>query len=91
MKSTIVKSCTKASSVKREFHNSPLADPYAVVPATGFVRIDQILKLIPVSKNTWWTGVREGIYPTGIKWGHRTTVWKAEDIHQLISELSEVK
>ena len=87
----IEKSCNKELSLTHEHQSSPLADPYAVVPATGFVRIDQILQLIPISKNSWWTGVREGIYPTGIKWGHRTTVWKAEDIHQLISELSEVK
>lgn len=87
----IVKSCSNPPSQKRELHNSPLADPYAIVPATGFVRIEQILKLIPISKNSWWAGVREGIYPAGIKWGHRTTVWKAEDIHQLISDLSEVK
>lgn len=59
----------------------------ASIPATGFVRIKQILHLIPVSPSTWWAGVASGKYPPAIKLGARTTVWRAEDIHALIETL----
>lgn len=58
------------------------------LPNTGFVRISQILAVIPVGKSTWWTGVKAGKYPAPIKLGANTTVWKVEDIHALIAELS---
>lgn len=63
--------------------------PISSFPTTGFVRIRQILQLIPVSASTWWAGVASGKYPPAIKLGARTTVWKAEDIHTLIAELAE--
>lgn len=55
-------------------------------PRTGFVRISQILAPvgpIPVSKSTWWQGVKDGRFPPAMKLGPRTTVWRAEDIRDL--------
>ena len=55
-------------------------------PLTGFVRLSSILAPngpIPVSKSTWWQGVKEGRFPKPQKLGPRTTVWKAEDIRAL--------
>jgi predicted DNA-binding transcriptional regulator AlpA len=55
-------------------------------PKDGFVRLSQILAPagpIPVSKSTWWQGVKEGRFPQPQKLGPRTTVWKAEDIRSL--------
>lgn len=55
-------------------------------PTTGFVRLSSILAPkgpIPVSKSTWWQGVKEGRFPKPQKLGPRTTVWKAEDIRAL--------
>lgn len=55
-------------------------------PRTGFVRLSSILAPIgpiPVSKSTWWQGVRDGRFPKPQKLGPRTTVWKAEDILDL--------
>lgn len=59
------------------------------IPVTGFVRIRQILAVIPVSASTWWVGVASGKFPKPIKLGHRTTVWRAEDIHALIESLGQ--
>ena len=55
-----------------------------VLPDTGFVRLPQILSLIPISRSAWWAGIREGKFPQGIKLGSKTTVWRAEDIRHLI-------
>ncbi|MGA3846860.1 helix-turn-helix transcriptional regulator [Ralstonia nicotianae] len=57
-----------------------------ILPETGFVRLPQILSLIPISRSAWWAGVREGKFPKGIKLGSKTTVWRAEDIRALINQ-----
>ncbi len=54
------------------------------LPETGFVRLPQILFYIPVSRSSWWAGVKSGKYPQSVKLGERTTAWRAEDIHALI-------
>lgn len=61
-------------------------------PRTGLVRISSILAPrgpIPVSKSTWWQGVREGRFPQPLKLGPRTTVWRAEDIRALFEGRSD--
>jgi len=59
------------------------------LPETGFVRLSSILAPfgpIPVSKSTWWAGVKEGRYPKPIKLGRRITAWRVEDIRKLIED-----
>lgn len=58
-------------------------------PETGFVRLSSILGPrgpIPVSRSTWWAGVKSGRYPKPIKLGPRITAWRAEDIRKLIEQ-----
>ncbi|WP_220635008.1 AlpA family phage regulatory protein [Georgfuchsia toluolica] len=55
----------------------------------GFIRLPQILSLIPVSRSTWWAWVRSGKAPKPVKLGPRTTAWKAADIHALIAEVAK--
>jgi predicted DNA-binding transcriptional regulator AlpA len=55
---------------------------------SGFLRLRAILAPhgpIPVSKSTWWAGVKDGRFPKPVKLGPRITVWRAEDIEQLIA------
>jgi prophage regulatory protein len=64
------------------------------LPETGLVRLSQILgdkkkgipPIIPVSKSSWWAGVKSGRYPKPIKLGERTTCWNVLDIRQLINQ-----
>jgi prophage regulatory protein len=56
------------------------------LPETGFIRLPEVLRVIPVSKSTWWAGIKTGIFPRPIKLGARVTAWRAEDIHALIAE-----
>jgi prophage regulatory protein len=58
------------------------------IPTTGFMRLPQVLAFVPVSKSTWWNGVRDGRFPQPVKLGPRMTAWKAEDIQSLIERLS---
>ncbi len=62
---------------------------YPDFPKTGFVRLSHILAPngpIPVSKSTWWQGVKDGHFPKPQKLGPRTTVWLAKDIRALFED-----
>lgn len=53
------------------------------------LRINEIISPhgpIPVGKSTWWAGVKEGRFPKPIKLGPRISVWKAEDIDELLNK-----
>ena len=66
------------------------------LPETGYLRLPQIVgkpatktapaipALIPISRSTWWQGVRTGRYPKPVKLGERITAWRVEDIRRLI-------
>ena len=58
--------------------------------AIGFLRLSAIVGprgLVPVSRSTWWAGVRSGRFPKSIKLGPNITAWRAADIHALIERL----
>lgn len=59
-------------------HNKILSEAH-------FLRLAQILKIIPISKTTWWNGVKSGRFPKPVKLGGRITAWKTEDIKFLIN------
>ncbi len=58
------------------------------LPETGFVRLPTILKVFPVSKSTWWAGVKNGRYPQPVKLGLKITAWRVEDIRDLIESVN---
>lgn len=57
------------------------------IPLSGFMRLPQILQLIPVSKSTWWQGCKDGRFPKPVKLGPKTTAWRVEDIAALIERI----
>ena len=59
----------------------------STIPVTGFMRLPQVLALVPISKSAWWDGCRSGRYPKPVKLGPRTTAWRAEDIAALVKRL----
>lgn len=66
------------------------------LPETGFLRLPQIIgdanttpptpAVIPVSKSTWWAGVKSGRFPQPVNLGPRVTAWRVEDIRALIAQ-----
>jgi len=53
----------------------------------GFIRLSAILAPkgpIPVSKSTWWAGVKSGRFPQSVKLGPRITAWRLSDILALV-------
>lgn len=54
-------------------------------PEFGFLRLPQVLAVFPVSKSTWWAGVKSGRYPKPVRTlSRRITAWRIEDIRALI-------
>ena len=70
------------------------------IPETGFLRLSQILgnpksnpptpPIIPISKSSWWEGVSNGRYPAPLKLSPKVTVWRVEDIREMIARLGDV-
>ena len=55
--------------------------------STGLLRLKKIIQPggpIPVSKSTWYAGVRSGRFPSPIKLGPRISAYRAEDIRSLV-------
>lgn len=64
------------------------------LPETGFLRVAQIIgdakrgipAIIPISRTSWWKGVKSQKYPQPIQLGPKTVVWRVEDIRKLIQQ-----
>lgn len=87
------------SVVSPQVHVPSPSDPaISGMPAEGYVRIWDIIGrsaakgeaaspgMIPVSRATWYSGVRSGRFPKPIKHG-RLAMWRVEDIRALVAEL----
>ena len=67
----------------------------------AFFRLPQIIgdakanppipALIPICKTAWYAGIKNGIYPKGIKLSPRVCVWRESEIQALIQKLNEIK
>ncbi|MDM0045012.1 AlpA family phage regulatory protein [Variovorax dokdonensis] len=51
------------------------------------LRIDEVLRRIPVSKSSWYAGIKQGIYPEPGKLGRRRSVWRDSAIRALEASL----
>ncbi|MCC0056777.1 MAG: AlpA family phage regulatory protein [Rhodobiaceae bacterium] len=60
-------------------------------PETGLVRLQSIIGphgVLPISRTTWYAGIKTGRYPRPVKLGPRISAWRAEDIRALIEHLA---
>lgn len=65
-------------------------------PEHALVKLPQIIgdpkanppipPVIPVSKSTWYQGIKTGRYPKPIKLGPRASAWRGKYINALIDE-----
>ncbi len=56
-----------------------------------FLRLPQVLAIIPVSRSTWWAGVQRGIYPKPTRLSPRTVAWRRTEIDALCARLADLK
>jgi len=60
----------------------------SVLPEVGFVRLPQVLAVLPMGKSAWYGGIQEGRHPAPVKLGPRISAWRVDDIRALIEQLS---
>ena len=58
------------------------------VELAAFLRLPQVLQIIPVSKSSWWAGIRAGKFPKPVKLTERTSAWRRSDIDALCERLA---
>lgn len=62
----------------------------SVFPLTGYVRLKQIIGPhgpLPISRSSFLAGVKVGKFPKSHKISERVTVWKAEEINELMAAI----
>ncbi len=61
---------------------------FSSLPTSGFVRLKDLLRIIPISRSSWYAGIKEGRFPAPSKLGPRTAAWRVSDIAELLDRLS---
>ena len=69
--------------------NDTSTTPAAPITAGGFLRLPDVLRRVPVSRSTWWMGIRTGKYPKPVKLSQRTSAWRSADIDELCRKLGK--
>ncbi len=59
------------------------------LPSTGFIRLKKVLQFIPISRSSWYLGIKSGKYPAPVHLGANTTAWRVQDIHTLIEKINK--
>lgn len=54
----------------------------------SFLRLPEVLAIIPVSRATWYEGIKKGRFPAPVKLGPRVSLWRLSEIELLIASLS---
>ena len=55
-------------------------------PASGFLRLRQVLQIVPIGRSTLYQKMKAGTFPFSLKLGPRITVWRLEDIQNYIRD-----
>ncbi len=61
------------------------------LPFAGFVKLNRVIGPrgpIPVSRSTWWAGVRSGRFPKPVKIGPRSSAWDVNGIRELVASIA---
>lgn len=54
----------------------------------SFLRLPEVLAIIPVSRATWYEGIKKGRFPAPVKLGPRVSFWRRSDIEKLVASIS---
>ena len=60
----------------------------SMLTETTFLRLPQVLAIIPISKSAWWQGCKDGRFPKPVTLGPRTSAWRSSDIAARVERLS---
>lgn len=52
------------------------------------LRLSEVLDIVPVSRTTWYDGMKIGLYPNAISLGGRRVAWWEHDVLSCIEALN---
>ena len=52
------------------------------------LRLPEVLRRYPVSRTSWYDGIKLGMYPAPVRLGKRTVAWRESEIEALIQRLN---
>ncbi|UTH72239.1 AlpA family transcriptional regulator [Chromobacterium sp. IIBBL 290-4] len=67
----------------------PKQPHYGALPVTGFIRLADLRKILPVSDSTIWRRVRAGTMPAPVKLSEKVTAWRVEEIRAFLDQLGQ--
>lgn len=84
---TVIDAKQSISADEIHYVDEPHEIPSLTVPKPSDVllRLGEVLRMIPVSKSSWYAGMDDGIYPQSIKIGQRSVAWRLSDITLVIA------
>jgi prophage regulatory protein len=59
----------------------------SVAPGDRLLRLSEVLRVYPVSKSTWFAGIKSGKFPASQKLSSRCVAWRESDIVALIERM----
>jgi prophage regulatory protein len=62
-----------------------------ILKYTALIKLPDVLQLYPVSRSSWYEGIKLGKYPPPIKIGPRSSAWRLSDINKLIEDVGAGK
>ncbi|MDZ4214988.1 MAG: AlpA family phage regulatory protein [Rhodocyclaceae bacterium] len=84
----------RRSSRKARRKAAPLPAPRvqpattATTPPRPLLKLPEVLAELPISRSSWYSGVRSGLYPQSVKLSAKSVAWKRSDIDRLIESLA---
>lgn len=66
-------------------HTKPVRHaPSVSLEGYGYLRLEDVLTVYPVSRSAWYEGIKQGIYPAPIPLGRRSVGWSRAVIRALV-------
>lgn len=66
-----------------------IRDEYCRLPIDGFIRLNEVLKILGLKKTTFQKGIREGTLPKSYKFGPRISLWSIEEIKSAVDKIKQ--
>jgi prophage regulatory protein len=55
----------------------------------NLLRLKDVLAVYPISRTSWYEGVKLGLYPQPLRLGKKTVAWNAQEIEAAINALNK--
>jgi predicted DNA-binding transcriptional regulator AlpA len=56
------------------------------ISQTGYLRINQLLEVVPFSQATIWRLAKIGTFPSPVKLSENVTVWRVSDVQEWLAK-----